>query len=188
MPEYHTRTGSAGDESILGDRKSQPNSVDGIEIFKNKSEKSNYLIIQKSKIASYEAYSLKKPKSNSSQFASPIKTPLKQLETRKTATTPTPQIRKPVGKKIEKISVKETMRDKEWLNKAKPQIIKDLALRLNSSNGMSLVVPTENYFTYKYYLGKGNNSALVKQLLSTRSWWTRITEEEMEGANLIWTQ
>ncbi|CAG9315373.1 unnamed protein product [Blepharisma stoltei] len=189
IDEKVTGLSSAGEDGGKDERKKEGNSIDGIETFKSKSEipsKSNYLIIKKSKIAAYEAYNLRKPKTNGAPFVSQTKTPAKQVEVRKSTLTPQP--RKPVFKKIEKISVKETMRDKEWLGKAKGQILKDFALQLNWSNGMTLVTPTENYFTYKYYLGKGNNSALVKQCLSTRYWWSRVEEADIDSANLIWTQ
>lgn len=91
-------------------------------------------------------------------------------------------------KKIEKVSVKEAMRDREWVAKARGQLIKDLHFHLNWSNSLTIQVPKESNITYKYYLGIGNNSKLVKQLMSSRWWWVRVPEEEMESANLVWTQ
>jgi hypothetical protein len=39
---------------------------------------------------------------------------------------------------------------------------------------------------YRAFIGKGNNSALVRGLLKRRPWWTIV---EREGdANLVWTQ
>lgn len=39
---------------------------------------------------------------------------------------------------------------------------------------------------YKYYLGKGNNSLLVKSLLKRRFWWTEV--DDPKSANFVWTQ
>lgn len=90
-------------------------------------------------------------------------------------------------KLIEKVSVKEAMRDKEWVTKARGQLIKDLHFHLNWSNGITVLAPKESV-TYKYFLGSGNNSKLIKQLMSYRWWWVRVPEEEKSTANLIWTQ
>ena len=43
---------------------------------------------------------------------------------------------------------------------------------------------TEN--KYKYYLGKGNNSLLVKSLMKRRFWWTEV--DDPKAANFVWTQ
>ena len=39
---------------------------------------------------------------------------------------------------------------------------------------------------YKVFVGKGNNSKLVKAVFQNRFWWT-VTDKEAE-ANLVWTQ
>ena len=39
---------------------------------------------------------------------------------------------------------------------------------------------------YKYYLGKGNNSLLVKSLLKRRFWWVEV--DDPKNANFVWTQ
>jgi hypothetical protein len=38
----------------------------------------------------------------------------------------------------------------------------------------------------KVYVGKGNNSQLVRSIIKRRSWWTFT--EKWEEANFIWTQ
>ncbi|OMJ74802.1 hypothetical protein SteCoe_26218 [Stentor coeruleus] len=96
--------------------------------------------------------------------------------------------KKKVIKKVEKISVKEAMRDKEWIIKAKNKIMKDLYYHINWSNGICVNIPKDNIGNYKYYLGSGNNSKLIKQVMSNRWWWTRVPEEEKESAHFIWTQ
>lgn len=43
---------------------------------------------------------------------------------------------------------------------------------------------------FKYFVGRGNNSNLVKQALKRRFWWTSgcRDEDEWEDFNFIWTQ
>jgi hypothetical protein len=41
---------------------------------------------------------------------------------------------------------------------------------------------------YKYSIGKGNNSIMVRNLFKNRFWWTPHEKEEMEKCNFIWTQ
>jgi hypothetical protein len=52
-----------------------------------------------------------------------------------------------------------------------------------SSNGFE-VYPHKAHF--KYFVGKGNNSSLVNQILKSRFWWSKV--ENIEDANLVWTQ
>ena len=96
--------------------------------------------------------------------------------------------RKQVPKPAERVSVKEAMRDRDWVTKARGQLTKDLHFHMNWSNGLTVLAPKEGNFTYKYYLGSGNNAKLVKQLMASRWWWVRVSEEEMGEANLVWTQ
>jgi tubulin polyglutamylase TTLL1/tubulin monoglycylase TTLL3/8 len=50
-------------------------------------------------------------------------------------------------------------------------------------------VPSEAFFAYRYYLGRGNNHPLVKACFRARGHWIRLKrEEEMEQANIVWTQ
>jgi len=44
----------------------------------------------------------------------------------------------------------------------------------------------ESSATYKAFVGKGNNSILVKTIIKARPWWT-LCQEDTE-ANLSWTQ
>jgi hypothetical protein len=47
--------------------------------------------------------------------------------------------------------------------------------------------PEEYNHKFKAFVGKGNNSLLVKSLIKRRSSWWTFTEK-YEEANLIWTQ
>ncbi len=41
---------------------------------------------------------------------------------------------------------------------------------------------------YKYFIGKGNNSMMVRSLFKNRFWWVQHDREEMERCNFCWTQ
>ncbi|CAG9319171.1 unnamed protein product [Blepharisma stoltei] len=177
------------ERTLRAERRSQPNSLDSWnEILNAKPDvEKSCLIIKKSNLASYEEYFTQKNKFKEMYAAiRPLKVTLDQKKNVKERIT-IPHVKK-VAKKIEKISVKEAMRDKEWVSKAKSQIIKDMTFQISWSNGMRITPPCENFFTYKYYLGRGNNARLVQQCLNSRWWWTRVTKEEIDKANFIWTQ
>jgi len=42
--------------------------------------------------------------------------------------------------------------------------------------------------TYKYFIGKGNNSIMVRSLMKNRYWWAQHEREEMEKCNYCFTQ
>lgn len=54
---------------------------------------------------------------------------------------------------------------------------------IKNCNGFE-VYPHKAHF--KYFIGKGNNSSLVNQLLKGRFWWTKV--ENVEEAHFVWTQ
>ena len=40
------------------------------------------------------------------------------------------------------------------------------------SNGQTLVFPHTHFNPYKYYIGRGNNSVIVRAALKNRFWWS----------------
>ena len=50
----------------------------------------------------------------------------------------------------------------------------------------ALQVPPAN-IVYKYFIGKGNNSIMVRSLFKNRFWWMQHDKEEMEKCNFCWT-
>jgi tubulin---tyrosine ligase len=48
--------------------------------------------------------------------------------------------------------------------------------------------PKATFTPYKYYIGKGNNSLLVRNCLKQRFWWSMGDLEEWDEYNFIWTQ
>lgn len=52
------------------------------------------------------------------------------------------------------------------------------------------ILPHQNVI-YKYFIGKGNNSMMVKGLLKNRYWWTMGDyqyEGDLKNLNFVWTQ
>ena len=131
------------------------------------------LIVKQSKIALYDSYNTKK-KSLRNKYLSFSRSPLVP--------------KKAVKLKIEMVDLKEAMKDKEWATIVKPRILSNLHQELCRSNGIEISCPCDNHLTYKYHLGPGNNSKLLKQCLSQRWWWVRVTDGDMASANLVWTQ
>jgi hypothetical protein len=41
---------------------------------------------------------------------------------------------------------------------------------------------------YKYHIGKGNNSIMVRSLFKNRYWWIQHDKNEMDKVNFMWTQ
>jgi len=41
---------------------------------------------------------------------------------------------------------------------------------------------------FKVFVGKGNNSMLVRSLFKARFWWLLHDKEEMDKVNFMWTQ
>ena len=98
---------------------------------------------------------------------------------------PSLQLSPKFNKKVEIVSIKKAMRNREWLIKSKEVINKEISSVINESNGIYM---SPDEACYKCYLGKGNNSALVKQILASRWWWTCVDESELPNVNLVWTQ
>jgi hypothetical protein len=51
-----------------------------------------------------------------------------------------------------------------------------------------LVALPHTNVNYKYFIGKGNNSIMVRSLFKNRYWWVQNDKEEMEKCNFCWTQ
>lgn len=63
---------------------------------------------------------------------------------------------------------------------------RSLLWKMNWSNKMNVEVPHEYEHRLKVYIGKGNNSGLVKGLVNRRLWFA--TTDRIEEANFVWTQ
>ncbi|OMJ78863.1 hypothetical protein SteCoe_21216 [Stentor coeruleus] len=94
------------------------------------------------------------------------------------------QVSPPKNKIITKVSYKEAARLPEWAMIAKPELEKIWRNLICCSNGVKPVI--QGNCSFKYYVGKGNNSALIKRLMGARAWWT--STENINEANFAWTQ
>lgn len=61
-------------------------------------------------------------------------------------------------------------------------------MKINRSNNHTVQFPTASFPPYKYYIGKGNNSILVRAALKMRFWWSMGDFEGWEDYNFMWTQ
>ena len=96
-----------------------------------------------------------------------------------------PRLLSPVKNKIiTKVGYKEASRYSEWSMIAKGEIEELWRNLICLSNGIKSIQQKPQQ--YKYFIGTGNNSAIIKRLLAMRSSWIP-TENPLE-ANFIWTQ
>ena len=89
--------------------------------------------------------------------------------------------------KMETLSIRE-VRDKKWMNKKIDLILSDFYSVLNRSNGIKVMKNIEFVPQFKYYVGKGNNSKLVKDLMAKRNGWVRVKSDDFNQVNFIWTE
>jgi hypothetical protein len=61
-------------------------------------------------------------------------------------------------------------------------------MKINKSNGSDIAFPKAVFTPYKYYIGRGNNSILVRAALKQRFWWSMGDFEEWDDYNFMWTQ
>ena len=188
-----------------GDRKPNPSArpktnSQGVASFDNLTELFNesditkkYLLIKPSKLQSQMKESREERKKQQTVGSSPYaekkpqgrkKEERKRYQQVSAEATLKPRAANP--RKEDRVSVKEAMRDKEWLSKAKDGILACFHTFIQHSFGLTVsegVLPG-----YKYFVGRGNNAQLVKTVLGNRWYWTKVEEEDKATANLIWTQ
>lgn len=71
--------------------------------------------------------------------------------------------------------------------KAKFDIYRDFIFRVNFTNGLYVRNREENERQPKFFVGFGNNSALIKGIMRRRFWW-QIVDKITDDTNFIWTQ
>jgi hypothetical protein len=79
-------------------------------------------------------------------------------------------------------------KDKDKYLEYKEKYYREFLLKINLSNGASIPFPKSAFPPYKYYIGRGNNSMLVRNCLKQRFWWSLGDFEEWDEYNFIWTQ
>ena len=64
-------------------------------------------------------------------------------------------------------------KDKEKYVDLREKHYRAFLAKINKSNNNTLTqFPTTTFPPYKYYIGKGNNSQVVRAALKTRFWWS----------------
>lgn len=62
------------------------------------------------------------------------------------------------------------------MNQANEKLLQKMYKTLNQENGN--IEPMIGRNNVNYYVGKGNNYYLVRQIVKRRVWWTRASKEE----------
>ena len=78
-------------------------------------------------------------------------------------------------------------KDKEKYLDLKERHYRAFLIKINKSNNYNIPFPTASFPPYKYYIGKGNNSILVRAALKTRFWWSMGDFEEWSDYHFMWT-
>ena len=79
-------------------------------------------------------------------------------------------------------------KDKDKYLELKEKYYKEFLLKINQSNNAIIPFPKASFTPYKYYIGRGNNSILVRNCLKARFWWSMGDFEDWDEYNFIWTQ
>jgi len=76
-------------------------------------------------------------------------------------------------------------KDKEKYLDLKERHYRAFLTKINKSNNNNIVFPTASFPPYKYYIGRGNNSILVRAALKTRYWWSMGDFEGWDEYNFV---
>lgn len=79
-------------------------------------------------------------------------------------------------------------KDKERYLELKEKYYREFLIKINKSNSFDFKFPTATFPPYKYYIGRGNNSILVRAALKTRFWWSMGDFDDWSDYNFLWTQ
>ena len=79
-------------------------------------------------------------------------------------------------------------KDKEKYLELKEKYYREFLAKINKSNNFENKFPNATFTPYKYYIGKGNNSILVRAALKTRFWWSMGDYDEWGDYQFLWTQ
>lgn len=94
-----------------------------------------------------------------------------------------------IGQQIQKLAKNlSNPKDKDKYQEFKEKYYREFLMQINKSNNAIIPFPKATFTPYKYYIGKGNNSILVRNCLKQRFWWSMGDFEEWDEYNFIWTQ
>ncbi len=96
-------------------------------------------------------------------------------------------------KRVPKFDVKDKRAvlkggDREKLQEYREMIFRDYLRRVNEKNGLQVPAPSGVFLPYKCYIGRGNNSILVRMAFKSRWWWSVAEQlDDWESYNFTWT-
>ncbi len=94
-----------------------------------------------------------------------------------------------IGNQIQKLAKNlANPKDKDKYLELKEKYYREFLMQINRSNNAIIPFPKASFIPYKYYIGKGNNSILIRNCLKQRFWWSMGDFEEWDEYNFIWTQ
>jgi hypothetical protein len=78
---------------------------------------------------------------------------------------------------------------KYFCNQVRKPYFKKLLDNMNEIviDDIEIQFPTATFVPYKYYIGRGNNSGIVRTALKSRFWWSMGDYDDWEDYNFIWT-
>lgn len=79
-------------------------------------------------------------------------------------------------------------KDKERYLELKEKHYRLFLTKIQKSNNAVVPFPTASFNPYKYYIGRGNNSILVRGALKQRFWWSMGDFDTWEDYHFMWTQ
>eukprot|EP01017_Pseudomicrothorax_dubius_P009264 TRINITY_DN13114_c0_g2_i1.p1 TRINITY_DN13114_c0_g2~~TRINITY_DN13114_c0_g2_i1.p1 ORF type:complete len:1000 (+),score=219.17 TRINITY_DN13114_c0_g2_i1:100-3099(+) len=88
---------------------------------------------------------------------------------------------------VPKMRGKQGKIDKDNVFSAKLLAYREFHFNLNFSNGCWVSFIPQTITSYRFKVGRGNNSPLVKSVLKKRWWWIEV-EADQTDINLLWTQ
>jgi hypothetical protein len=83
------------------------------------------------------------------------------------------------------------LRSREFLSFSKEKILRYLYNAINKSNGDNLPDNSKSLAPFhqnRFYVGRGNNSILVRSVIKQRWWWSMNEKENFMNSNFVWTQ
>ena len=94
-----------------------------------------------------------------------------------------------LAKEIQKLSKNlANPKDKERYLDLKEKYYREFLIKILKSNGVDKITfPTATFTPYKYYIGRGNNSGIVRTALKSRFWWSMGEYDDWNDYNFIWT-
>jgi hypothetical protein len=95
-----------------------------------------------------------------------------------------------LSKEIQKLAKNlANPKDKERYLELKEKYYREFLVKILKSNGVEKIqFPTASFTPYKYYIGRGNNSGIVRTALKSRFWWSMGDYDDWDDYNFIWTQ